>query len=225
MSTIIGLSGPPGVGKSTAAEQLRLRLWELTCCNGGEPNIQILSMADALKQIVHDLFGVPKAQLWGPSRLREAPLEFTLDRAPHVTTVRGLLQFVGTDIGRDTISTDIWVNAVARRINGRFVLIPDIRFDSELAWLGGQSSHYLGLLSFGDPEKAAMGKARGEEHRCESGLSADVLAPIDAAGRAFRYIRPAGHSSLTLLDMRQSLDSVAAVIFDGGRFAGGAEVE
>lgn len=60
------------------------------------------------------------------------------------TTPRFAMQTLGTEWGRDTIDPDIWVNATRRHIlsdryAGKVVLIPDVRFDNEVAAIRGMT--------------------------------------------------------------------------------------
>ena len=149
---IIGFTGKAGVGKDTAGGYLRLKQWKH------------YSFALPLKRVVATLLGLPLAAmemreikdkpLEKPIRLQEEDADRIMEAIPHpilghsmadkvreacdgkeFNTVRELLQFIGTDIGRDIINKDIWTNITKDAVNNlkkdNNVVITDVRFENE----------------------------------------------------------------------------------------------
>lgn len=218
MPTIIAFHGPASVGKSTAAKQMESALWEEAIIRGESFEVQMLSLADLLKHQTRELFGLTGPEwdgpFYGPSAFRNTPLSFELRAAPHVKTVRGLLEFIGTDVFRNQVDPDHWTRGVDRMIRNttRWVIVPDLRFDSEAAWLRNYPSHYLGHLRFGRPREPQSC------HACEKGLSPGMLEKFYEAGRLFRHIREDGPPAQTIPAQREAIREAARVIVNQGRF-------
>lgn len=115
---IIGLAGPKGVGKSTYANQLIFDL-HLT---GHKEKVRIMSFASPLKEmlgcIVHKDYIEDKEKI-----------------IPNLgVSARHCLQTLGTEWGRNTINSDIWINITKHRMeesDARIFIIDDVRFDNE----------------------------------------------------------------------------------------------
>lgn len=108
---IIGLTGGMGVGKSTAVDILREHL----------RNIEVVKFAAPLYDMQEMIYR-RIAQVYA------RPPEFVKDRK--------LLQWLGTDWGRDTISKTLWVDiwkaeAALNLAYGNVVICDDVRFDNE----------------------------------------------------------------------------------------------
>ena len=112
---IIGITGPAGAGKDTAAAYLVKRL--------GRP-WRVASFADPFKAMLREGLSLSEAQLYGDEKGVTDPR--------YGKTPRELLQTLGTQWGRDMVGRDVWVEAMAARIGpaGR-VVIPDVRFENE----------------------------------------------------------------------------------------------
>jgi len=85
------------------------------------------AFADPVKEIVHELFGVPRDALWGDSEAR-------------TETIRNMLQGLGTDYARG-INPNVWVNKMCDALDAchrayqEYVVIPDVRFLNEAEML------------------------------------------------------------------------------------------
>ena len=156
---VIGLAGPAGSGKSTAAEIL-----------AREHGFVRTRFAAPLKAMMAAFFrecGLTDddilARLEGPRKEHEDPL--LCGRTP-----RYAMQTLGTEWGRETIGRDLWVNAwretACRALdeNGRIV-VEDVRFADEAAAVRGLGGVVLGLRGRGGISGA---------HVSESGVEADV---------------------------------------------------
>lgn len=110
---IVGLAGAAGSGKTTLAKALEVR------------GFAIIGFADPIYEAVAAIVGLPVAALQQRA-VKETPLEW-LGRSP-----RHLLQTLGTEWGRESISQTIWIDiAMHRAQHHRNVVIPDVRFDNE----------------------------------------------------------------------------------------------
>jgi len=85
------------------------------------------SFADPIKMVIHEMFNIPKEQLWGPSENRTGE-------------IRQMLQHLGTEFGRH-FRPDVWVDKmsneieVVRGMDYPGVIIPDLRFVNEAKML------------------------------------------------------------------------------------------
>ena len=125
--TLIGLHGPAGAGKDTAADFLRT--W----------GFQALALADPIRWGLCAMlgeFGVDE-QLLNDRKTKEAVIP-GLGKSP-----RELMQTLGTEWGRQQVNASLWTALAEERILKLeplpgfplAVAITDIRFDSEARWL------------------------------------------------------------------------------------------
>jgi hypothetical protein len=128
---LIGLAGPAGSGKDTAADHLVAKYYYVR-----------LSFAYAMRAMLHTLLahcGCERPSHWMSDRQRK---EQPIPLLGH--SYRALAQTLGTEWGR-ALDPDLWV----RVVDARFVSLPlhrravvtDVRFPNEAAWLsraGGQ---------------------------------------------------------------------------------------
>lgn len=117
MKTIIGITGPAGAGKDTAAQVLI-----------DVRGYQRMSFADPIKAMLAAGLGLTPEQLNDPAG-KEAPIDWIIGQTP-----RQLMQTLGTEWGRQLVHPDIWVRAMARMIESspaQRIVIPDVRFENE----------------------------------------------------------------------------------------------
>ena len=117
---LIGLCGPAGAGKNTVAE--------LLTDSDGCTLVQ-MAFADPLYECVSTITGLPVACLKDRD-VKETVIPW-LGKSP-----RQMLQTLGTEWGRGTVHTEIWVRITMERakpelVVGRGVVITDVRFDNE----------------------------------------------------------------------------------------------
>lgn len=129
---IIGICGLAGAGKDTFADGIIKY----------DNSYTKLKMATFLKDITSILFCWNRAWLDGETvesrKWREQVDEFWNDKViPQLQpfTPRKALQYIGTDLGRTLISTNLWVYQIEKyilenKLNN--VLIPDLRFPEEI---------------------------------------------------------------------------------------------
>lgn len=114
---VIGLAGPAGVGKSAAADYL------VECV----PQYDRASFADPLKAMLAEGLQLTADQLYGGAKQQ-------VD-SRYECTPRHIMQTLGTEWGRRLIHPDVWVLAMAGRVAGRRVIIDDVRFPNEAAFV------------------------------------------------------------------------------------------
>lgn len=109
----VGLTGPAGAGKTTAAQGL------------SEHGFKLERLADPLKGMLRAA-GLTHDQVDGD--LKEEPCDLLCGWSP-----RHAMQTLGTEWGRDTIGQDIWVRMWLHRVRGLpFVVSDDVRFPNEV---------------------------------------------------------------------------------------------
>lgn len=133
MSTLIGISGKIGCGKSTLGNMLAERL-----------KFPVMSFGGLLKDEVSRVFGFPREWCDSPEGKRRkvhVSEEAVKAGAPLVATVRQLLQYWGTDVCRAK-DQDYWVKGMAKRLtlsqalrekaeHPTGTIIDDVRFPNE----------------------------------------------------------------------------------------------
>jgi dephospho-CoA kinase len=139
MKCIIGICGKIGAGKSTVAGILEKH-----------HNYTIISFADILKDIVSTMFLYPRHLLQGDSiKSREFREQIDPIWAKNLNkpnwTPRMALQFVGTEIIRDTLCKDYFVRILEMKINlldnKTIIVCPDVRFLNEIEFIKSIGGH------------------------------------------------------------------------------------
>lgn len=141
---VIGLHGRAGSGKDTVAEILRGQL----ILEGYYP--VVLRFSQPLKQVAKLVFGLSDAEVETEEGKASSPPQC------YGFTIRQIQQLIGSDMFRDLIHQDIWVDRLKQRIfqtirgeydkadvfvNHHFVnsftqfvfIVPDVRFENEIA--------------------------------------------------------------------------------------------
>jgi len=129
---VIGIAGPAGCGKDTAADHILERL---------PFGYTKASFADPIKQMARGL-GLTHDQLYGN-------LKDTVDEDLGCTP-RKILQTLGTEWGREIIHPNIWVRAMFIKVQnleqGAGFVMPDVRFANEANFVrqNGKLIHIVG---------------------------------------------------------------------------------
>jgi len=126
---IIGLSGYARTGKDTVAEILVSKY-----------GYRRIAFADKIKEALITLnpIVVPEIGL----HLAEYVNDFSWEVAKNTPEVRRLLQVMGTEVGRNLLSQDIWIEAALENVRaGEKIVLTDVRFPDEadaVKWLFGE---------------------------------------------------------------------------------------
>lgn len=142
---IVCLSGNAGSGKDTVADYLV-----------NHYGYKRMAFADPLRDIVQLVFAMDEENVWD-RKLRELPLKYlpnlTDEKVAHLLSesssqeeffsklndeqfwsVRKLLQYIGTEMFRNEIWADTWINNFNQRIEPGFnYVLTDVRFPNELS--------------------------------------------------------------------------------------------
>lgn len=129
---VIGLTGLAGVGKDTAA---------MAIASIPKEGTAKYAFADPIYNMLHTVFDLPVTT--GKKGRKKTQV---IDKNSIVEgtgrTVRYLLQTLGTEWGRNTVSKDVWVNqadAFLSQLEGnigiQIVVFTDVRFDNEAEFI------------------------------------------------------------------------------------------
>lgn len=122
MSMLIGLSGWARSGKDTAAEYLV-----------EQKGFTRVAFADPLREALYRLNPLIEVQGFPGARLRQMVDLAGWDELKAASEdVRGLLQRMGTEVGREMIRDSIWVDLAMKKADSLdFVVITDVRYPNE----------------------------------------------------------------------------------------------
>lgn len=126
---LIGLAGPAGCGKDTAADYL--------CDRHGFISYSFAQPLKLMLAAMLDISYPELAEQYLTREKKEQPIA-ALGKSP-----RELLQTLGTEWGRMTIDTDLWLNIAQIRLgsmqdqfpHARGIVITDTRFCNEANWI------------------------------------------------------------------------------------------
>lgn len=146
MTLVIGLGGRKTAGKDVVADYLVDKYGFVK-----------LGMSDVLAEALYALnpliplpFTITKRNFWGRkvskkemAYLRYQEIVDTVGyvHAKEVSEIRGLLQRLGTEVGRDILGQDIWVDIVRSRIDeltrkhGKNVVLTGVRYQNEITMI------------------------------------------------------------------------------------------
>lgn len=155
---IIGFNGNMGVGKSTAIQTLKVF--------ASPVKVHLVKFAQPLYDMQEFIYS-------RISSVHTRPSSFTKDRK--------LLQWLGTDWGRDTISQDLWVStwkaAVAEiqaKSPGAIIVCDDVRFDNEAEVLKSMGG-YIVKIERPDNTLHAQGGVGIVGHKSEAGVGSQFI--------------------------------------------------
>lgn len=146
MKRIIALTGQAGAGKDTLAKLIS----ENVPLTGDESDKWVkMSFASHLKDVVSLLFHMDRQMLEGITpedrAKREQPDEFWSEKMGKPFTPRYALQYVGTDLLRNQLHKNIWVDCLERKIDQspNSVLVTDVRFKNEIQMLKNKKAMFV----------------------------------------------------------------------------------
>lgn len=155
---LIGFNGNMGVGKSTAIQALKDYVFPR--------EVHLVKFAQPLYDMQEFIYR-------RISSVHTRPDSFTKDRK--------LLQWLGTDWGRDTISQDLWVSiwkaqveSIRRRSPDSIIVCDDVRFDNEAETLKSLGGHII-KIERPDNTLHAQGGVGIVGHKSEAGVSESLL--------------------------------------------------
>lgn len=176
-SNVLAFVGPAGCGKDTAAKFVMAE----------HPMAFNLKFAGALKDLSSLLFGWDRVRLDEDLEYKEAEA-FWPDGTPvstypggkmsklhgRVRTRREILQLVGTDMFRQQLDKNVWLQAASASIPAGVPLIvaTDIRFDNEIEFLRNQG-HAVYCVKLGRRRAKQGTEASG--HVSELGISESLV--------------------------------------------------
>jgi len=146
--------------------------------------VQKISFGDRLKEVVHLMFGIPQELLWGDDKAKATLTQYTAEMFMNLVgkgkfpfkdkkpsdpmSVREILQFFGTEVGR-RIYDKLWVDRTVETIHSIIndwrpilILVDDVRFEAELESIQKMNGVVIGLTRA--PKSSA-----GSEHGSEKG--------------------------------------------------------
>jgi len=128
---VVGVFGNKQHGKDTTAHLIA----EILAERG--KRAKCFALADPLKQVAVHLLGMPEDIAWGTVGEDVARREAErIAWAKYGRNAREWLQWIGTELGRDQINSDLWidraVDSVVADVDGHeFFIITDCRFHNE----------------------------------------------------------------------------------------------
>ena len=134
MKNVILINGPARSGKDTIAKYMKEEL------NKREINVEILSFAEPLKQIIADTFDISLTTLeYYKNNADNISIECIKEnrndfQVLEVTNFRRILQRFGTEGMKPVFGNNVWANLVVQKIkqsNAEVFIIPDFRFQIE----------------------------------------------------------------------------------------------
>ena len=168
LKPLIGICGPAGSGKDTLADGI------------AATDVYVKhNLAHPIKAALNAMFG------WGPAHWenrewKDSPIDW-LGHSP-----RYIAQTLGTEWGRELIDGEVWLKVAQRkyakiagagtmsggRIVGMGMIVPDIRFENEAAWIKDEGGL---LLEVQRPGHETISQS---EHASERGIPAEYIDAV-----------------------------------------------
>lgn len=146
MKKIVALTGQAGAGKDTLAKLII----EHAPLTGYESDRWVkMSFASHLKDVVALLFNMDRDMLEGVTledrAKREQPDEFWSAKMGKPFTPRHALQYIGTDLLRNQLHKNIWVDSLEKKIDSTKanVIVTDVRFKNEINMLRNKNAMFV----------------------------------------------------------------------------------
>ena len=138
---IIGIAGRMGHGKDTIAKYFNRH-------PAFKGHCEIRHFADPIKHVANYLMDIPFEDM--------STVEGKRQMWDYGLTVREILQKIGTEMFRDQISDNFWVDYMDRKVSQsdkKVVFIPDTRFANEVEWIKSRGGIIIKVVDPGkEPE-------------------------------------------------------------------------
>lgn len=180
---IIGLAARAGHGKTTAATWLQERY-----------GARIRAFAYPLKEMAQRIYGLSWEQVNGTQAQKDA-VDPRWGKSG-----RQLLQFLGTEVCRDLLGADIWVETLFRNLQGKsgIYVVEDVRFPNEAKAIQARGGRVIKLVCPDAPPP------QDPNHASEAGvdvLDADVTI-VSTRAQGVEDLRTKLASALWLPQLR-----------------------
>ena len=149
MIEYIGLSGFARSGKDSAADYISLKYGHQKV-SFSTPMKEALVRLNPLIRIVDPM----DSDTMGGSTLAEAVDVFGWEDLKQVSPdVRGYIQRMGPEVGRQMFGNDVWVNRTFDEIDGeRLVVFADVRFQNEIAYIQKHGGYVVRVKRGDEPD-------------------------------------------------------------------------
>ncbi len=148
---LIGITGSAGSGKDTFAKYFI-----------DNHNFFRYSLADPIKRMIEAGFDMTP-DIWDDREAKEKDIEW-LGRSP-----RYLAQTLGTEWGRELVHPNLWLLLAEQELAyHQHVIIPDVRFDNEAAWIEKNGGVLVKVYS------RSM-NVDNRKHASEAGINHDLI--------------------------------------------------
>lgn len=162
MNRLIAFTGKAGCGKTTAAQYLSDKHGHI-----------IYSFAEKMKEGLVSMLDLDKDCIFGTQEQKEAPIPHLSDE--RAVTGRLLLQTLGTDWGRDSVDSDIWLYSIKAKwatlkISHFKMVLHDLRFNNEAAWVRSQGGIVISI------DDRPLATPHADLHKSEKGIDEDLIS-------------------------------------------------
>ena len=153
---ILGICGRAGAGKDTFAASF------IAAAVADGATVRKYSFADPLKQACEVLFGGDDVDHWWTQEGKAAEFPFWAEKlGARYGSGRNILVTVGTDVFRYNVSDSFWLHIAewrASRSDADVIVIPDVRFDNEAAWIRAMGGTVIEVVNTNQAPQRRAGK-------------------------------------------------------------------
>jgi len=146
---IIGITGFAGSGKNSVANIIHKMFPDDT---------EIISFGSNVKDVCAVLFDWPRDLLEGDTdesrKFRETEDEYWSKMLDQEWTPRKAMQYIGTDLIRNQLSSSFWLDLAMKKIDksDKIVIIPDVRFRNEITEIQNKYGIMIRVQAGENPE-------------------------------------------------------------------------
>lgn len=183
MTIIVGLTGPAGVGKDTAANVM-VRELGFTRLALADPIKKAITILDPFLNKFGDRLTADLAAFESDGVIGSESYFRAWDYVKQMPEARRLLQVFGSEVGRDMFGENVWIDKMYRDAEGLpLVVVPDIRFHNEATFLKRHNGFVVSI------RRPGVGPVN--DHISDRGLPAtliDYTLPNDGDLRQFEEL-------------------------------------